>query len=513
MALFESMLVLALIATIMLQVSRGLDVPYPAVLAVAGVLVAVFPWVPDIRFDPRLALALFITPALLDSAYDMPLRTLRRYWVPLVLLAAVAVLLTTAAVAWVGVVLAGLPVAAAIALGAIVAPPDAAAAAAMLNKLSLPRATVKVLTAESLLNDAVALLIFAAAVSAAQTPGHGTGISPMLALAAPGGLLMGYLAGRIYIVQAVKLAGTLGGTLFEFVATFGVWVIAERMHLSAILAVVAYAMTVAHFIPSRQSAQDRVHSYAVWAAAVFFLNVLAFLLLGLQARSIVNRLDATELWRALEFAGVVVAVVIGVRIVWILGYNLVANRFGFRLGNERPPSFKQALVGSWCGMRGLVTLATALALPENFPSRDLIALSAFAVVLGTLVLQGLTLGPLIRRLRFTPDDSFERELAAARIELIDAAVASLDGKEGKASTQLRGEYLAARQLTVEGHDASDTSPLDSLRRHAIAAKRERLKTLRKSEHIEDDVFHALENELDYAELAATSSERIEIVEG
>ena len=116
MALFESMLVLALIATIMLQVSRGLDVPYPAVLAVAGVLVAVFPWVPDIRFDPRLALALFITPALLDSAYDMPLRTLRRYWVPLVLLAAVAVLLTTAAVAWVGVVLAGLPVAAAMAI-------------------------------------------------------------------------------------------------------------------------------------------------------------------------------------------------------------------------------------------------------------------------------------------------------------------------------------------------------------------------------------------------------------
>ena len=143
MALFESMLLLVLAAIFLLQVSRHLSIPYPTMLAMAGVAVAALPWAPDIAIDPQLALALFIAPALLDAAYDLPPRELRRYWLPLVALAAIAVLLTTAAVAWAAMALAGLPLAAAIVLGAIVAPPDAAASAAVLSRLALPRRTVK----------------------------------------------------------------------------------------------------------------------------------------------------------------------------------------------------------------------------------------------------------------------------------------------------------------------------------------------------------------------------------
>jgi monovalent cation/hydrogen antiporter len=512
MALFESMLALAFLAIVMLQVSRGLDIPYPTVLAIAGVLIAALPWAPHVAIDPRLALTLFIAPALLDSAYDMPLRTLKRYWLSLITLAALAVVVTTAAVAWLGVVWAGLPVAVAIALGAIVAPPDAAAAAAMLSRLSLPRSTVKVLTAESLLNDAVALLIFAAAVAAAQAPAGASAVSPMLALAVPGGLVAGYLLGRLYMSQAPRLAGTLGGTLFEFVALFSVWIIADRLRLSAILAVVTFAMTIARYMPERQSARNRVHSYAVWAAVVFFLNVLAFLLLGLQARSIVARLDTTTLWRAIAFASVVLAVVIGVRVILALAYNRLVNYFDIRAGGAPPPTLAQGLVASWCGMRGLVTLATALALPERFPSRDLIVLAAFGVVIGTLVLQGLTLGPLIRRLRFAPDGSLEREITAARMKLTDAALASLSGYDDQLAGPLRGEYLAARSLMERGLQPRNASTLDRLRRESIAAKRACLLILRNSGNIEDDVFHALESELDWAELAATPDEQHEIEE-
>jgi Na+/H+ antiporter len=507
MALFESMLALALLAIVLLQVSRNLDIPYPTVLAIAGVLIAALPWTPHVTIDPRLALALFIAPALLDSAYDMPLRTLKRYWLSLVALAALAVVVTTAAVAWVATTWAGLPLAAAIALGAIVAPPDAAAAAAMLSRLSLPRSTVKVLTAESLLNDAVALLIFAAAVAATQAPAGTSTLSPMIALAVPGGLVIGYLLGRLYLSQSPRLAGTLGGTLFEFVALFGVWVIADRLHLSAVLAVVAFAMTLAHYMPERQSARNRVHSYAVWAAVVFFLNVLAFLLLGLQARSIVARLDAVQLWHAIAFAGVVVAVVIGVRIVLVIAYNLLVNRFDVRVGGNPPPTFAQSIAASWCGMRGLVTLATALALPDRFPSRDLIVLTAFCVVIGTLVIQGLTLGPLIRRLHFEPDGSFERELIAARIKLTEAALTSLAGYDEEAAGPLRNEYRATRALLEKGVQSRKASTLDGLRREGIAAKRARLIALRKSEAIEDDVFHVLESELDWAELAASPDQQ------
>jgi CPA1 family monovalent cation:H+ antiporter len=516
MALFESMLILALLAIVMLQVSRRLAIPYPTMLALAGVLVAALPWAPDLAIDPQLALTLFIAPALVEAAYDMPLRTLRRYWSPLLALAAGAVLLTTAAVAWLGMAWAGLPLAAAIALGAIVAPPDAAAAAAMLSRLTLPRSTIKVLTGESLLNDAVALLIFAAAVGAAMAPratGIGAWLSPQLAYAVPGGVLLGFAIGRLYVSQAHHLSGTLGGTLAEFVSMFGAWVLAEKLHLSAILAVVVYGMTVAHHMSSRQSARDRVHSYSVWAAAVFFLNVLAFLLLGLQARAIVLRLDRAQFGQALVFAALVLAMVIGVRIVWVMLYSRAAHYLRRRSNQPASPSLAQSIVASWCGMRGLVTLATALALPARFPSRDVIVLSALAVVLGTLIVQGFTLGPLVRRLRFTQDDGLSDHLVQVRHQLLQAALTRLESVDEPAAELLRREYREELTNSARGESTQTDTRLDQLRRLGLMAKRDHLLHLRSEGAIDDDAFRTLENELDWAELAATPTERLEIMEG
>lgn len=521
MALFESTLILLLIAILLLQLSRRLSVPYPTILCLSGVAVAALPWAPDIpapdiTLDPQLALALFVAPALLDVAYDTPVAALRRNWVPLLALAVVAVILTTAAVAWVGVALAGLPVAAAIAMGAIVAPPDAAAAAAMLRRFALPRQTVTVLQGESLLNDAVALLIFTAAVAiqsglaGGAVPDH---LPAQLALAAPGGLLVGILIGRINILLTPGLAGTLGRTIFEFLTTYGTWVIAERLHLSAILAVVAFAMTVAQVAPDRQPPRDRVHSYSVWEAVVFLLNVLAFLLMGLQARAIIGRLEGDRFWQAIGIAVAVVFVVVAVRVVWVFAYNRAAAFVLRRSGASEVPSLGQGLVVAWCGMRGLVTLATAQALPPSFPERDLIVLCAFAVLLGTLVLQGLTLGPLIVRLRFPPDHSFDRELSAARIALLDAAVAALAGRDDEAARAQREAYRAERAASEAGQHPREVSESDRLRRDMIAVKRRRLVELRRAGAIDDDVFHALEQELDWAELAASPPERLQLVEG
>jgi Na+/H+ antiporter len=511
MELFESVLTLAAVAIALLQVSRRLAVPYPTMLAVAGALVAALPWSPTIAIDPPLALALFIAPALLDAAYDLPPREMMRHWRALLSLAGAAVLLTTAAVAWVAVALQGLSLPAAIALGAIVAPPDAAAAAAMLGRLPLPRPMVRVLKGESLLNDAVALLVFSAAVAVGMREGSVRQQLPSLALAVPGGLVLGLFSGRAYVALAPRLAGTLGGRFFEFVSTFAVWVIAERLHLSAILAVVAFAVVVARHMPSRQSALDRVHSYSVWETTVFVLNVLAFLLIGLQAREIVLRLQASERWEALGFGLLVLAVVIAVRVAWVLGHHRVALWVARRRGETLPAGFRHALLVSWCGMRGLVTLAIALALPTRFPSRDLIVLAAFTVVLGTLVVQGLTLGPLIRRLRLPPDDSFDRELMGARETLLSAAVASLEDREDEASGRVRAEYELERAANERG--GPHASHLVRPRLSSILAQRVRLAELRREGAIDDDVFHALEQELDFAELAASPPGRLEIEEG
>ncbi|MET0554107.1 MAG: sodium:proton antiporter [Vicinamibacteria bacterium] len=510
MELFESVLTLAAVAIALLQVSRTLAIPYPTMLAVAGVVVAALPWSPTIAIDPALALALFIAPALLDAAYDLPPREMRRHWRALLSLAGVAPLVTTAAVAWAAVALTGMSLPAAIALGAIVAPPDAAAAAAILGRLPLPRAVVRVLKGESLLNDAVALLVFTAAVGVATREGSMREQLPSLALAVPAGLVVGFLAGKAYVALAPRLAGTLGGRFFEFVSTFAVWVVAERLHLSAILAVVAFAVVVARHMPSRQSALDRVHSYSVWETTVFVLNVLAFLLIGLQAREIVLRLKASERWEALGFGFVVLAVVIAVRVAWVLAHHGVELLWARRSGETTPAGFRHAFLVSWCGMRGLVTLAIALALPARFPSRDLIVLSAFTVVLGTLVVQGLTLAPLIRRLRLPRDDSFAQELMGARETLLAAAVASLDGG-GEAAARVRADYEIERAANAKG--GPEASGMVRPRLSSLLAQRVRLAELRRDGAIDDDVFHALEQELDFAELAASPPGRLEMVEG
>lgn len=513
MAFFETLLVLLFVAILLLQVARRFAVPYPTMLAIAGVVVALLPQAPHIVIEPSLAMALFIAPALLDSAFDLPPRELRRYWRPLVALAGFAVILTTAAVAWTAIALQGMPIAAAIALGAIVAPPDAAAAAAMLARFELPRRMVSVLKGESLLNDGVALLIFAAAVNFATSGEPIAELIPQLALAVPGGILLGIVFGSVLAWMARWMSGTLSVTLLGFVMTFGAWIVAEHLHLSAILCVVAHGMTVAHLVPAHTSPRERVHTYAVWEAVVFLLNVLAFFLMGLQASEIVSRLNPAEIWEACGFAAAIFGVVVVVRLVWVMLYRRANAFVAARHGRKPAIGPAQGILVSWCGMRGLVTLATAMSLPDSFPERDLIVLSAFAVVLGTLVLQGLTLGPLIRRLSFPPDRSFHQEVAAARLQLLDAAVASMSHRDDEIAARLRETYEEERKIAQAGNHPRTVSESYALRRENIAAKRAKLAALRREGAIDDDVFHALEQELDWAELAVISPDGMELVEG
>ncbi len=508
MPLFEITLVLLAIAVVLLQIARHIRVPYPAMLALAGGCVAALPFAPHLSIEPRLALALFVAPAVMDTAFDMPPREMLRIWLPLTSLAVVLVLLTTAAVAWAGWALAGLPLAAAVALGAIVAPPDAAAAAAVLREFNLPRRTLAVLQGESLLNDAVALLAFGLAVSAAVSPGHEWNtLLPRLGLAVPGGALLGVATGVLSIRVARKVAGTLSSIIVQFLVTFGTWILAERLSLSPIVAVVALAAVAARYMPARTSARDRINSYAVWATVVFVLNVLAFLLMGLQARIILSQLPADELRHALVFAAIVLGVVIGVRFLWVMTYGavvrLLQSFFNPRALGAPLPRARIGVLVSWCGMRGLVTLATAFSLPPDFPGRNVIVLSAFTVVLGTLVVQGFTIRPLIALLRIAPDRSLDLEVAEARRAMLDAALAELAGHSGEAADAVRGEYREARAAS----SSDPTRPVtqyDGLRMLAIAAERRLLVEWRRQGRIFDDTYHLLEGELDRAELHTAS---------
>ena len=500
MVFFESLLLLLFAAIVLLQVSRRFSLPYPAMLAAAGVVVATIPGTPSIPIDPHLALALFIAPALLDSAFDFPVATVRRFWVPLVALAVGSVAVTAALVAWAGWFFAGLPIAAALVLGAIVAPPDAAAATAVLSTLPIPRSTDAILRGESLFNDAAALLLFSGAL-AVQTAGTlDAHVGLQLILAAPGGLLFGILVAKL-IGRFYHLIGdTLSGNLLQFVTTFLLWIVAERLHLSAVLCIVAFAMTVALDSKIGSSPRMRIHSYAVWSTVVFVLNVLAFLLMGMQARTIVADMNASRLQSALLFAALIVLLVVAARFAMVMTYNRLIVWRSRRRGLVTAPSLGQGVLASWCGMRGLVTLATAFALPATFPQRELVVLTAFAVVIGTLVFQGLTLAPLIRWLGLDRTTVGAEEMATLREELARAGLDALEIRQEAAAEHLCRELQAKLDARSDPTVAAALEQRGALGLAAIAAQRKALDQMKTDNRLNADEFNLLLEELDWREL-------------
>ena len=512
MALFELTLVLLLTAVALTALSRRLEVPYPSLLALAGVGIAFVPGAPMIEIDPELALALFIAPVLLDAAYDTSLRDLKRYRLSLLLLALGAVIFTTVVVAFVGWKMAGLPIAAAIALGAIVAPPDAVAASAVLGQFKVPHRITAILQGESLLNDATALLIYRLAVSAALGSIMLSNAIPVILLSTIGSLIAGYLLGRLSLLTLTRIEDAASSTVVQFAGTFGVWILADRLGLSAIITIVVYAITLARRAPRRMSARRRVSTYSVWESAVFVLNVLAFVLMGLQARSIVGRLSGEGQGEAFLFAATVLVVVIVARLVWVASYVAIIRWFARLGGEDRKrdlPTFGGAVLVGWCGMRGLVTLVVAIALPAGFPGRDPIVLAAFAVVLGTLVLQGMTLKPLLRILNFDPDRTVDNEVAQARVAVMQAALDVLSRKTSAAAAVVREQYEAQRVVAENPEDAQAATEYDRLRLYAINRQRDTLEELRSNGTIGDEAYHRLEEEIDWAELAASPAGRFQ----
>jgi monovalent cation/hydrogen antiporter len=514
MAVFELIITLLFVGAVLAAVARRVNAPYPALLALAGAALALLPGAPSVTLDPQLALTLFVAPVLLDAAFDASPRDLKQYWRPVASLALVTVGVTVAAVAIVARwVVPELPWPAAIALGAIVAPPDAAAATAVLKQLHPPHRVLVILQGESLFNDATALLIYRLAVAAAVT-GTVSGWSavPMLVAVAVGSVVLGAILARIVPRVMAGIEDIATAVIVQFLSTFAVWIIAERLHLSGIITVVVFAILVARTAPELIPARIRIPSYAVWEVVVFVLNVLAFILIGLQLKPILQRLHGTELITYTVAAVAVCLTVILVRIVWVMSYVAVARWRTKESASANPlrPSFRIGAVIAWCGMRGIVTLAAALALPDGgpgrFPYRDLILFTAFCVVLVTLVVQGMTVSPMMRVLKLQDDGSVEREVRLARAETARAAITAVQDTESKAELVplLRRKYETRLQRaetgTSEASDGERGSDITAVHRKAQAAERRILSDLRNNGVIGDDAFHRVEEELDWAEL-------------
>ena len=518
MSIFLSVLLILAIAVLFTRLATALSVPYPSFLALGGTLLALLPGVPSMQLDPSLALAIFVAPVLLMAALETSLRDLHDYSLSIIMLVVIAVGITTAAVAIAfHTLVAGVPWAAAVALGAIVAPPDAAAATAVLRGIKIPSRVATILEGESLFNDASALLIFAVALHMAED-GNATlsVLIPSYAARVIGSIVLGVALSRL-VPFVLKLADDAPASIvLQFCSVFGIWILADALQLSAILTVVAYGIALARRSPRRNAPLLRRKSFAVWETAIFLANVLAFTLIGMQLAPLLAKLNPDQ--RALYFmtGAVILVTVIIVRILWVMSYN-----YAFRAGNSLfgagsagrvlPPTAKGGIIISWSGMRGIVSLAAALALPADFPERDLIQFVSFVVVFGTLVIQGFTLGPLVRWLQVPKDRRLDREIALARRRALEAAIGTLDGDVSPYADALRLEYRALLDL----HEARDNGDLvehfdnAGIRLRATRAAHESIRKLRRNGEIGETAYQRIQSALDRSYLYATRYEAAE----
>ncbi|HYF07866.1 MAG TPA: Na+/H+ antiporter [Acetobacteraceae bacterium] len=511
MPLVEALLLLTAACVVLALVARRLALPYAVMLIAGGMVLAFIPGLPRVELDPQIALAFFLPPLLQASAYRTDWKAFRGNLRPILLLAVGCVLFTALVIAAVAkLLIPGLPWMAALALGAIVAPPDAVAAAAVLQRVRAPRRIVSILEGESLINDATALVLYRFAVAAVGVGSIAVGQASLAFLGvALGGIAIGYAIGHAMLWAITRLEDTLLETVVSFLGCFAAFILAEWVHASGVFAVVVAGAVLGRG-RARFSARTRADARTVWNFIEFVLTSLVFILIGLALNGILDRLAGRSPLELAALALALSAALILSRFAWI--YPVVWLQWlvpAIRRRNERPTR-GHLFVLSWAGMRGVVSLAAALALPADFPERDLIVFLAFCAILATLVLQGTTLEWVIRRAGIEEPrrPGMHPEEARARHAVAEAMRQEMerqagDELQGAIARDILPEYRDRARLlgnVSHGPTAAERQARLSLRLAALAKARERLIAHRDEHALAEEIFAALEQELDLEEL-------------
>jgi CPA1 family monovalent cation:H+ antiporter len=524
----EEVLALLLVVALLTVGARRLGVPYPILMTlgglVLGLVLALVPGLPRIELAPDLVFLLFLPPLLFSAAFFTSPRDLAAYARPIGLLAVGLVLTTTVIVGLVVHTLApGIPWAVAFLLGAVVSPPDAIAATSIAQRLGLPRRVVIILEGESLVNDATALVAYRLALVAAVSGAFSLGDAAIsFVIVSVGGVLIGLVAGWAVTYVLGRVEDPPVEVLLSLLAPFGAWLPAEALGVSGVLSVVTAGIVVGRHAPRISGSDTRVLASGVWQMVVFTLTGLVFILIGLQLPTILDTLRASRTFGELASWAVVVSVtVIVVRLVWVFPGTYLPRLLSSRVREREPaPAPRNVLIVGWAGMRGVVSLAAALALPLKvdsgapFPERDLVIFLTFSVILATLVGQGLTLPFLIRWLGVGDDGSAAHEELHAREAAVLAAMARLDelATEWPGHLELidhlRERHEHATEHLEHDHESGEV-PKDqeaiehaTIQRAVIDAQRLAVIDLRDRGVISDEALRTVERGLDLEELRA-----------
>ena len=496
----------------MLAIAPTLRIPFPILLVLGGLAIGLAPGMPHVELDPKLIFFGVLPPLLYISAFFTSLRDLRTYKRTVGALAIGLVVATTVGVALAAhAAIPGLGWSSAFVLGAIVSPTDPIAATAIGRQLGVPRKLVAIVEGESLVNDGTGLVLYRVAVIAVVAGSFSVAhTGALFVLAAAGGVAMGLAVGWIVRQVRRRLDNPPAEVTVSLLTGYFAFIPADLIGVSAVLAAVTAGIYLGWYTPELTTPQVRLQAVAVWEIVQYLLNALLFVLVGLQLPVVVDALGGIRTSSLVGYATVVCAAVVVVRFAWVF-VVISAPKWVLR----RMSSWRGAVFISWSGMRGAVSLAAALALPletdagDPFPGRDLIVFLTFAVILVTLVGQGLTLPLVIRALRLEEDGIEGREEAKARIRAAEAALARLeelveeDWVRDDTAERLRGAYRFRTDRFRARFDDGDDGAIEArsqdfqrLRRELLDAERDAVLDLRRTGVISDDVWYRVARDLD-----------------
>lgn len=515
----ELIFILLALGIALSYLARRLHIAEPILLLGGGLLIGLIPDLPDVELDPEVVFVLFLPPILFAAAYFTPIRDFKANARPILLLAVGLVLFTTVVVGVVAnALIPGMSLAAALTLGAIVAPPDAVAATAVFRRLGVPRRIVTILEGESLINDASSLIAYraASAVAIGAAAFSIADSSMSFLVIGIGGVLIGAAIGLIVTRALSRTGDPVLEILVTLIAPATAYLAAELVGVSGVLATVVAGLITGQRAARVLSPDARLLGLGAWQTVIWAINAFVFMLIGLQLPSIMDGLTEIPMAELLAYGAIVSVTVIVTRIVWVFPATYLPYLLRLRARDRDPaPPVRAIAVLSWAGMRGVVSLAAALALAPDFLQRSLILFLTFCVILATLVGQGLTLPWLIRRLRVVSSG------AAAESEEVHARLAAVEAALGRLET-LRNDYPdhlpLLEQLRSElEHEASHVAPspgvpideaeqelLDhrAIRSALLITQREAVIRLRDEGVINDETLRSIERDLDLEALRA-----------
>jgi Na+/H+ antiporter len=499
--------------------ARVLKIPYPITLVLGGTVIGFLPGIPSVELDPDIVLLIFLPPLLYGAAFFASVRELRQNARSIATLAIPLVFVTMAAVAVVAHAVVGLDWGEAFVLGAIVSPTDAVAPAEIMRRLGVPRRLLAIVEGENLTNDWTALILYRFAVAAVVSGSFSLWKAGLEFVASGiGGLIVGLAVGRLIREVRSRIDDPPTEITISILSGYAAYLPAEELGFSGVIAAVTTGLYMAWYAPQLTTPVMRLQGVAVWEIMTFLLNAVLFLLVGLQLPVILDELSGRSAGHLVLWGAMVSVVVIAVRLAWVFSAPYLIRLVDHReVQRGRRIAAGPRLVVGWAGMRGSVSLAAALAIPLHtdagapFPERDLIIFLSFAVILVTLVGQGLTLGPLIDLVGLEDDGQESHEDTLARRRAAEAALARLDelgepdwiGPESVGRARNLFDYRERRFGALEDGDGENfeerANAWRRLMHDLLDAQRQELLELRNSGEISDDIRRRVERDLDLEE--------------